>query len=66
MASMRKPFLIGVLVMFDRSWVGYPRLSLGEGLLVFVVLFVASCFWAVCIRWYLEYGREEDAMEARE
>lgn len=52
--------------MFDRSWVGYPRPSLGEGLLVFVVLFVASCFWAVCIRWYLEYRREEAAMESCE
>jgi hypothetical protein len=52
--------------MFDRSWVGYPRPTLSEGLLVFVALFVASCLWAVYIRWYLEYREEEDAMKAHE
>ena len=49
--------------MFDRSWVGYPRPSWVECLLAFIGLFVASCFWVVCIHWSMEYRKEEAAME---
>jgi hypothetical protein len=59
MEVMKEPFFKGVLVMFDRSWIGYPCPSLVECLIVFAILFVAGSLWASCIRCYVEYRMEE-------
>ena len=61
MMVMREPFIKGVSVMFDPSWIGYPCPSLFECLIVFALLFLAGGFWMACIRWYIEYRMEEAA-----
>jgi hypothetical protein len=47
--------------MFDRPWIGYPRPSLVECLIVFAVLFFAGSMWTFCARCYVEYRLEENA-----
>lgn len=52
--------LVGVSVMFDRSWMGYPCPSLFECLIVFAIVFLAGSLWPFFLQWYVEYLREED------
>lgn len=59
MMIMREPFIKGVSVMFDPSWISYPCPSLFECLIVFAVLFIAGSLWASCIRCYIDYRIKE-------
>lgn len=59
MMVMGEPFTKGEVMMFDRSWIGYPCPSLVECLVVFVILFLAGSLWSACIRWYIEYRTGE-------
>jgi hypothetical protein len=59
MTFMRKPFNKGTLMMFEKSWAGYPGSSLAECLIVFAAIFLAGSLWAFCVRCYIHYRLKE-------